>query len=86
MTAAEKLAEKIRLQKIQEQDSLSLAKGLFGKILRKGKVLHGWALPTHVLILVGLRFIPLVSNNHFCIEKNTQFKILKAIPMVLNVV
>lgn len=39
MSAAEKLAEKIRLQKIQEQDSLRLAKGLFGKVPRKGMLL-----------------------------------------------
>lgn len=31
LTAEEKLAEKIRLKKIQEQGDLSLAKGLFGK-------------------------------------------------------
>ncbi|XP_076465319.1 eukaryotic translation initiation factor 3 subunit J-A-like [Babylonia areolata] len=30
LTAEEKLAEKIRIQKIQEHDSLNLAKGLFG--------------------------------------------------------
>jgi hypothetical protein len=32
MTPAEKLAEKIRMQKIQEESSLSLAKGLFGEL------------------------------------------------------